>query len=107
MSAALTLALALLVQPAPTQAPQAVQPPELRVAIHDLDFTRPADLDAFASRVRSASRAFCNRHLELVTPERLGDSSVCRAEMRRLAYRALPETRRLQIADARRFRVVR
>lgn len=103
MSVSLILAAALMTQAAP--APSAE--PELRVAIGDLDFTRPADQDAFMQRVRAASRAFCDRHLDLVTPERLGDPTICRAEMRRLAYRALPERQRREIASTGRFRAIR
>lgn len=103
MSVSLILAAALMSQTTP--APSAE--PELRVAIGDLDFTQPADQDAFVQRVRAASRAFCDRHLELVTPDRLGDPAVCRAEMRRLAYRALPERQRQEIASMGRYRVIR
>lgn len=104
MSTALLFAAALL---ATQDAPSARPAPEMRVEIGDLDFQRDDDLRTFADRVRTASRAFCDRHLDLVTPDRLGDSSVCRSEMRRLAYRALPEERRRQVAVARASRVVR
>lgn len=103
MSMSLILAAALMTQAAP--APSAE--PELRVAIGDLDFTRPADQDVFVQRVHAASRAFCDRHLEIVTPDRLGNPAICRAEMRRLAYRALPERRRQEIASTGRYRVIR
>ncbi|WP_029415414.1 UrcA family protein [Brevundimonas bacteroides] len=101
MSVSLILAAALMTPAAPSAEP------ELRVAIGDLDFTRPADQDAFVQRVRDASRAFCDRHLEVVTPDRLGDPAICRSEMRRLAYRALPDRQRGEIASTGRYRVIR
>ena len=104
MSLPLILAAALMV---PQAAPASSAEPELRVAIGDLDFTRPADQDEFVRRVRDASRAFCDRHLEIVTPDRLGDPTICRVEMRRLAYRALPERQRREMASAGRYRVIR
>lgn len=104
MSASLLAALVVLV-PQTAQTPSAE--PELRVAIGDLDFTRPTDQDVFVQRVREASRAFCDRHLYIVTPDRMGDPAICRSEMRRLAYRALPERQRQDIASTGRNRVIR
>lgn len=104
MSVSLILTAALMIPQAPST--PSVEP-QLRVAISDLDFARPADQDVFVQRVRSASRAFCDRHLEIVTPDRLGDPAICRAEMRRLAYRALPERQRQEIASTGRFRAIR
>ncbi len=103
MPVSLILAAVLMGQAAPAPSTG----PELRVAIGDLDFTRPSDQDAFVQRVRNASRAFCDRHLEVVTPDRLGDPAVCRGEMRRLAYRALPERQREEMASTGRYRVIR
>ena len=104
MSLPLVLAAALMLPPA---APATPAEPELRVAIGDLDFARPADQDEFLRRVRAASRAFCDRHLEIVTPDRLGDPTICRVEMRRMAYRALPDRHRQDMARAGRHRVIR
>lgn len=89
-------------------APQSTAPaPEMRIAIGDLDFARAADQDVFIRRVQAASRDYCRQHIEVVTPDRLGDVSVCRAEMRRLAYRALPASRMQQFAQAGRLRAIR
>ena len=106
MSASLVFAVALMM-PQGAPAPIAPAEPEMRVVVGDLDFARPADQDRFVERVRAASRAFCAEHLEIVTPDRLGDPAVCRIEMRRLAYRALPEAQRQQLASAGRFRAIR
>jgi UrcA family protein len=104
MSLSLILAAAVLASPAP-QTPAA--PPQMRVAIGDLDFARAADQQEFVRRVHAASRDFCRDHLEVVTPDRLGDPAICRAEMRWQAYRALPEPRRRQFALTGQMRAVR
>lgn len=104
MSLSLLAALVVLV-PQAANSPSAQ--PELRVAIGDLDFTRPSDQDVFVLRVREASRTFCDRHLHVVTPDRMGDPAICRSEMRRLAYRALPDRQRQDIASTGRYRVIR
>ena len=89
-------------------APQPAQPaPEMRVVIGDLDFARDADQNEFIRRVHAASRDYCRQYIEVVTPDRLGDVAVCRAEMRRLAYRALPAARMQQFAEAGRLRAIR
>lgn len=104
MSLSLILATTLLATPAP-QTP--VAPPEMRVAIGDLDFARAADQREFVRRVHAASRDFCRQHLDVVTPDRLGDPAICRAEMRWQAYRALPDAQRRQFALTGQMRAVR
>jgi UrcA family protein len=102
MSPSLILATTLL-----ASSPAQAAAPEMRVAIGDLDFTRASGQDEFVRRVDAASRDYCRDHIEIVTPDRLGDVSVCRAEMRRLAYRALPAPRMHQLAQAGRLRAIR
>ncbi len=104
MSVSIALVVALMM---PQAAPPQPSGPELRVLIGDLDFTRPADQDQFVRRVRDASRAFCDRHLEIVTPDRLGDPAICRREMARLTFRALPDRQRQEIAMTGRHRAMR
>lgn len=104
MSMSIAVAVALML---PQAAPSPATGPELRVMIADLDFTRPADQDQFVRRVRDASRAFCDRHLEIVTPDRLGDPAICRREITRLAFRALPDRQRQEIALTGRYRAIR
>lgn len=104
MSLSLILAATVLVSsPAQSVAPA----PEMRVAIGDLDFASASGQDEFIRRVHAASRDYCRHHIETVTPDRLGNVIVCRAEMRRLAYRALPASRMQQLAQAGRLRAIR
>lgn len=80
--------------------------PEMRIAIADLDFARADDIQEFGRRVRTASAAFCDRHLTVVTPDST-DPLICRSEMRRMAYRALPPARRAQMAGTSRLYSIR
>lgn len=65
--------------------------PEMRVTIGDLDFDRPEHISLFVQRTRAASRDYCARHIAFVTPDRMGDPSVCESGMAYLAARALPD----------------
>ena len=81
--------------------------PEMRVTIHDLDFDRREDVLVFVQRTRAASRAYCARHIAVVTPDRLGTPAVCESGMARLAFEALPDHVRqgmIRSGQSRRFR---
>jgi UrcA family protein len=107
MSLSLTLALALLLPPPLSDPRDPSATPDMRIVVGDLDFARAAHLDEFARRVQSASRAYCDQHLERVMPARMDDPALCRAEMRRLAYRALPLEHQRQFTGTERFRAIR
>ena len=81
--------------------------PQMRVAIHDLDFNRREDVEVFVRRTRLASRRYCARHIAVVTPDRLGTPTVCEQAMASLAFEALPEPARqslIRSGQSRRFR---
>lgn len=71
-------------------------PPDMRIAIGDLDLSSRADLDILSTRVEAASRAFCAQHRALVTPPHVRAEGYCERAMTNLALWELPrETRRL------------
>lgn len=81
--------------------------PTMRITIGDLDFQRTEDVDVFAQRTRLASRAYCARHIAIVTPDRLRAPAVCERAMAGLAFEALPQDARLTLTrsgQSRRFR---
>lgn len=81
--------------------------PQMRVTIHDLDFDRRDDVEVFVRRTRVASRRYCARHMEIVTPDRMGTPAVCERGMALLTFEALPEDaqqRLVRSGQSRRFR---
>lgn len=81
--------------------------PPMRVAIHDIDFNRREDVTRFLQRTRAASRAYCARHVEVVTPDRLATRGVCEKGMTGLAFDALPDHAReslIRSGQSRRFK---
>lgn len=81
--------------------------PTMRVTIGDLDFERPRDVNVFVQRTRIASRAYCARHIAIVTPDRLRTPEVCERAMAGLAFEALPRDTRqtlIRSGQSRRFR---
>lgn len=85
----LTALLMAAAAPLPADAPKPVAP-QMRIVIRDLDFTRAEHIDRFVVRVRQASQDFCARHADVVTPDRLGDRTLCVDGMSLAAARALP-----------------
>lgn len=81
--------------------------PAMRVTIGDLDFQRSEDVNVFAQRTRTASRAYCARHIAIVTPDRLRAPEVCERAMAGLAFEALPRDAQQALTrsgQSRRFR---
>lgn len=81
--------------------------PAMHITIGDLDFQRTEDVNVFARRTQIASRAYCARHIAVVTPDRLRSPEVCERAMAGLAFEALPQHARLTLTrsgQSRRFR---
>ena len=64
--------------------------PDMRVSTQGLDLARPGHAEQLAERIRAESRVWCARHAAVLTPDHLGDASLCETEMRRRARTALP-----------------
>ena len=73
----------------------AAPPPELRVAIGDLDFARIEDRATFRARLGDATRAFCGQHRALITPTHVRARGWCERALGAEAVSRLPgEARR-------------
>ncbi len=95
-----SLALAAALSLATLQFPGLPIPPDMRVAVGDLDLSSRADRDIFEARLDTASRAFCARHRALVTPPHVHAAGYCERGMSNLALSELSrETRRLLRSD--------
>ena len=94
---------ALIIATTLAQAPA----PPMRIAIHDIDFDLRDDVTRLLQRTRAASRSYCARHVEVVTPDRLATRGVCEKGMTGLAFDALPDHAReslIRSGQSRRFR---
>jgi UrcA family protein len=74
--------------------------PDMRVEAQGLNMARPGEALILAERIRVASRDWCALHRAVLTPDSIGDPSVCEREMRRRASHALPWPHRVQFVRA-------
>jgi len=73
----------------------AAPPPEMRVAVADLDFARTEDRATFRNRLSDAAGDFCDQHRALITPSHVRAGGWCERTVSAEAVSRLP-------ADARR-----
>jgi len=52
--------------------------PPLRVEVAGLDLNRPSDARILAARIEDASLRYCDVHIRTLTPDRVGDPTLCR-----------------------------
>lgn len=70
------------------------------VALPDFHYARPGDLsspeaaEVFAQDLTQSTHVYCRAHAEVLTPTSVGNLSVCRRELSRIALRKLPQEQR-------------
>ena len=94
------MTMGLMIAAALAAALAAGQAPDMYVNAEGLNMARPGEAMILAGRIRTASRDWCAVHRAVLTPDSLGDASVCEREMRRRAYVALPRPQRMHFVRA-------
>lgn len=92
--------MGLMIAAALAAALAAGQAPDMHVDAEGLNMARPGEAMILAGRIRAASHDWCAVHRAVLTPDSLGDASVCEREMRRRAYIALPRPQRVHFVRA-------